>query len=331
MYRDIDPAHAHLVRGRMQVIEVGTAPKTRSSYQVLGLAQPTVYGVHDNNLANLRRGLIERVFAVEVDGILVPPPAADTASWRSVELGDFREFVSNHVGCQSPASYLEFLECYKGDRRYQVYGRAIESLKTTSVEKRDALLTTFVKCEKINFTAKEDPAPRVIQPRTPRYNVEVGRYLKKLEKKIVRAVAEWYGGPTVIKGYNAHEAAEHLRSMWEEFEDPVAVGLDASRFDQHTGVDALRWEHSVYQACYKGRDAKHLAFLLKWQVENAGCARACDGRVKYSVSGCRMSGDMNTSLGNCLIMCALVSKLARTLGIRLRLANNGDDCCLHGP
>jgi len=39
-----------------------------------------------------------------------------------------------------------------------------------------------------------------------------------------------------------------------------------------------------------------------------------------------MSGDMNTSLGNCLIMCALVWEYARMRGVPCRLANNGDDC-----
>jgi len=39
-----------------------------------------------------------------------------------------------------------------------------------------------------------------------------------------------------------------------------------------------------------------------------------------------MSGDMNTALGNCLIMTALVHRLAEERGVKVRLANNGDDC-----
>jgi hypothetical protein len=52
--------------------------------------------------------------------------------------------------------------------------------------------------------------------------------------------------------------------------------------------------------------SKELAELLKWQLQNKGFARTIDGLIKYSVEGCRMSGDMNTALGNCTIMCALV-------------------------
>jgi len=40
----------------------------------------------------------------------------------------------------------------------------------------------------------------------------------------------------------------------------------------------------------------------------------------------RFSGDMNTSLGNCLLMCAMVWVWVHRQGIRARLANNGDDC-----
>lgn len=310
----------------MRLREVGCAPKIRTSYQVLGVSQPTVFGVHNNNLANLRRGIVERVFAVEGQQGLIPPPEPHLGVYADAEMVEFRRLVALGVGPQSPASYSEFLACYKGDRRMAVYEAAVQSLQIDSVCRQDAYLTTFVKCEKINFSAKEDPAPRVIQPRTPRYNVEVGVYLKKLEKKIFKAIAEIYGGPTVMKGYNAHETAGYMREMWDEFEDPVAIGLDASRFDQHTSEPALRWEHSVYTACYRSQDAGRLKTLLEWQIENEGCGRATDGNIKYKVNGCRMSGDMNTSLGNCLIMCALVWKLGRSIGCRLRLANNGDDC-----
>ena len=39
-----------------------------------------------------------------------------------------------------------------------------------------------------------------------------------------------------------------------------------------------------------------------------------------------MSGDMNTALGNCLIMCSMVHSYLSTRVGRFRLANDGDDC-----
>jgi len=196
---------------------------------------------------------------------------------------------------------------------------------TTPVRASDARVSTFVKAEKINTSDKPDPAPRLIQPRDPRYNVEVGRFLRPLEKPVFRAIAEVWGGPTVLK-MNASDQAAALREMWDSFPDPVAVGLDASRFDQHVSADALRWEHSVYLACFRGEERARLERLLSWQVNNKGRAFTPTARFDYETDGCRMSGDINTSLGNCLIMCAMVWAYCQGLGIKCRLANNGDDC-----
>lgn len=42
----------------------------------------------------------------------------------------------------------------------------------------------------------------------------------------------------------------------------------------------------------------------------------------------RASGDMNTALGNCLLMCALMYGLAKQLGVMVEIADDGDDCCI---
>nr|QDH86712.1 MAG: RNA-dependent RNA polymerase [Riboviria sp.] len=41
-----------------------------------------------------------------------------------------------------------------------------------------------------------------------------------------------------------------------------------------------------------------------------------------------MSGDMNTSVGNCLLMCSLVFEYIKEIKVKARLFNNGDDCVL---
>lgn len=69
-----------------------------------------------------------------------------------------------------------------------------------------------------------------------------------------------------------------------------------------------------------------LAKLLKWQLYNRGYVNNTDGRIRYTTNGCRMSGDMNTALGNCIIMCAMVWTYFKDKGIHVSLANNGDDC-----
>lgn len=283
------------------------------------------FGVHNNSLNNGCRALVERVFrSPDKDGNYVPPPPC-TADVHG-RLKRFRSALLRNVGVHRPITREQFLGYYSG-RRQQCYARAVKSLEERPLTKADfGIRGAFVKKEKINFTAKPDPAPRVIQPRDPRYNVEVGVYLRPLEHSIYHGIAEVFGGPTVMKGYTAEGVAEQIVSMWNEFADPVAVGLDASRFDQHVRREMLKWEHAVYTACFRDVHSARLRWLLRGQLINKGYLQAGDGRIKYTVDGSRMSGDMNTALGNCLIMCALIYTLAQERGVRVRLANNGDDC-----
>jgi len=315
---------------RLVVRPLDGRPKVRKIFRIPGGALPRVFGVHDNNITNLVRGLTERVFNVEVDRpdgtkVLQPPPKPEPGAFAS-SLSTFRNQLRPFLPHLTPRTPSEVVATYEGDRRHAVYKRAAESLALGRVRQDDARLTTFVKAEKIDM-AKGDPAPRVIQPRTPRYNVAVGCYVKHLEKPLYRAIGKLWGSTTVFKGLNGVERARELRKKWDGFLDPVAVGLDASRFDQHCSVDALKWEHSVYKLCFSDpADRALLGQLLSWQLVNRGVGRAWDGMVRYTVEGCRMSGDMNTALGNCLLMCAMVWTWLRQCQVTAQLANDGDDC-----
>jgi len=223
-------------------------------------------------------------------------------------------------------TYEELVACYHG-RKKTIYEQATQSLREEPVTKRDAVIKAFVKAEKVQVTpAKPDPAPRIIQPRQPRFNAELGTYVKHIEKPIYAAIARVFGNTTVAKGMNADQVGVLLQQKFSKFKNPVAVGLDASRFDQHVRRFALRWEHSVYLNMYVGPDKRKLAWLLKQQLRNVCRAFLPDGKIKYKTDGCRMSGDMNTALGNCLLMCAMVWTHARERGVAIELINNGDDC-----
>lgn len=114
-----------------------------------------------------------------------------------------------------------------------------------------------------------------------------------------------------------------LRVLWDEMRDPVAVGIDASRFDASVDKGMLEFEHSLYNALFHDKELRR---LLRMQLVNRGVARCHDGVIKYTVTGGRGSGDMNTSLGNSFIMCAIVWCWLQQCGVHARLANNGDDC-----
>jgi len=279
-------------------------------------------GIHDRDAATLHRGLVERLFGVVRDGVLhpVPRPRVNIAEC----LRSFKRQVVAYVGPTSCESRQSFCDTYTG-RRKTIYTAAAFSLEGKPVERRDAHSKDFVKCEKTNFTLKDDPAPRVIRPRNPRYNVEVGRRLKFIEHKVYSAIGRVFGETTVCKGLSPSRRARLLQLKWASCNDPVAVGLDMSRFDQHVDIDWLRWEHSLYNAIFRDQE---LAELLSWQLVNRGKCFCPDGLVRYVKRGTRGSGDMNTALGNCTIMCAMIWRLGHERGIKIHLANDGDDCAV---
>lgn len=299
-----------------------TQVKVRNAMVVCGVGSRVNYILHNNSARNVRRALMERLYHVEVNGHLQRPPQPAPGQFAALrELG--AELVRK-VGIRAPVSRTDFVQSRPVEKR-RVYESALASLSLLPVSVKDARIDgAFVKCEKVN-AKKGDPAPRIIQPRSVRYNIEVGRYLAPVEHDIYKAIDSMWGGPTVMKGYNAQEIGGILANHWECFDNPVALGLDASRFDQHVSVEALQFEHSIYDGIFGSAELRR---LLRWQLDNRGVAHADDATFVYRKRGSRMSGDMNTALGNIIIMCLMVLKFVRERGVEARLVNNGDDCTL---
>lgn len=291
------------------------------------------FGLHNNSAVNLERGLMERVFYVknparvaDSDPEFVPTPQPLPGHFR--RLNKYRKDIVRSVGRRGPISHEMFLAYYTGPK-LATYTKAVESLSERAVCPRDAHLKTFVKAEKLNLTKKPDPCPRVIQPRDPRYNVEIGCYLKHIEHPIYKAIDRLWGSKTIFKGMSVEAMGNEIHKKMRRFPRPCAIGFDASRFDQHVSVEALKFEHSIYNKIHGYPE--RLQTLLKWQIHNTGSAYASDGYFKYSVDGCRMSGDMNTSLGNCILAALISKELVDSLGIEAELVNNGDDNVLICP
>jgi len=298
----------------------------RRVYHVDGLNPGYRYGVHNNCLRNMLRGIRERVYAVEVGGVLERPPLPDPGVFCA-ELLEEAGQLDRLAHSTTPMSYQQFVDLYTGRRR-QVYQTAADSLAGRPVHRGDSDSCSFLKAEKINFSKKGDPAPRLIHPRDPRYNVALGVYIRLIEHQLYWNIDRMWGQDTVMKGYNARQVGGKLRQKWDRFNKPVALMLDASRFDQHVSAQALQWEHDRYLKFFHGGDKAELRKLLSWQLRTKCRGRTDDGIVKYVVNGMRFSGDMNTGLGNCLIMSSLVKAWCRKCGVLADLANNGDDCVL---
>lgn len=298
--------------------------KIRSFIRLSGLSEAIDVIPFNHSLSTLYRAVAERVFFVKENGRFVRPPKPVNFS---LTLSGVRSRLVKLLPRTVPWTHEQFVESCGGCKKKR-YQDALDSLaRDGPVRKVDAEVEVFIKYEKTDCTSKKDPVPRVISPRSARYNLSVGRFLKKLEPKLFKSLSGLFRTPTVIKGYNAYDSARLLREKWDMFSDPVAIGLDASRFDQHVSVDALKWEHGIYLSCFPiQKHRTKLARLLAWQLENR-CRGFCpDGKLKYTVEGTRMSGDMNTSLGNCVLMCSMIRAYADHCGVTCELANNGDDC-----
>lgn len=270
--------------------------------------------------------VLERVFYHEIEGKFQIPYAPSYGDVCAL-LKPFWRSYKPLIQPATPVTLELYPYAYSG-RRFKLYQRAASNVLLRGVRVKDSYLQSFIKHEKILESSKRTVA-RLIQPRTPEYNVSVGRYIRHLEHTIFHTVDTIFGSPTIMKGYNAFKVGQVFHKAWASFREPVGVGLDASRFDQHISKACLQWEHRVYQNYYPGN--KQLAQLLTWQLNNKGVIRSPDGNIWYHTEGTRCSGDMNTSLGNCVLMTAALYSYAASLGLkpgygRLVALNNGDDC-----
>ncbi|QKF95563.1 hypothetical protein 2 [Kummerowia striata tombusvirus] len=282
-------------------------------------------GVYNNGVLAVERAMIERYFMCEVSpGRFERALPTRKREWNTDLLKRFRQGVVDQVKQVATVLTLrEVVECYTGAKR-KIYQNAYRSLMRRGINARDAEVRPFTKFEKQSLLK----APRIINPRSPRYNLYLGKWLKKAEKNYYRAINNMWGGKTdhtVIKGLNVRESARVMRQKWDRFKRPVAVGLDAKKFDMHVSKQALEYEHTYYTRVW---DDPRLAALLRLQLVNRGVARCEDGEVHFKMTGTRASGDLNTSLGNCILMCSAIWALCQELCIDAELANNGDDCVL---
>lgn len=300
----------------------GQTAKSRVFTVSSGFGPDHNLGVYNNSVDTIERAFTERYFLCKDGEGFRPALKVGPSSFRTPEFSAFRKAVSNNMPNLPILTSAQVVAAYSGPKR-RVYQAAYESLQQDELTEVDSFLSAFVKFEKQDVCK----APRVINPRSARYNLRLGKFLKHAEHHFFAAINKVFGArtrATVIKGFNADVSAQILREKWDLFSDPVAIGLDATKFDMHVSVMALLYEHGFYKDLFPGN--KELYRLLGWQLHNRGVARAKDGTVKFEMRGTRCSGDLNTSLGNCILMCAMVWSYAKLLKIDVELANNGDDC-----
>jgi hypothetical protein len=302
----------------------GQTTKPRRFIVINGVGLDHKLGVYNNDINAVARALIERSVLCEYETGFSVPLRPEPGFYYDPVMQTFARSIRAKVRGRR-RSLRAVVEMYYGAKK-QLYANACADMEARSLLPADATLKAFAKFEKQDITK----APRIINPRSVHYNLLLASFLKRIEKRIYKAMNAIFGGrtrATVIKGFNARQSAEILHQKWSQFKKPVAVGLDAKKFDLHVSIAALLYEHGIYLSLFPGEaDVALLTLLLKAQLKNRGVAHTADGKIKFSMLGTRCSGDINTSLGNCILMCSLLFTLAVRLGIKIELANNGDDC-----
>lgn len=308
----------------------------RKCLQVLGTQTYAQWQYYENTIANLVASLLERVCYHFVDGkwsIPNPPSEYPVIARNWLELTaevtrDLFKHVRAMANGQPPHSYRDVAMQYGGTKQLN-YLRAGDRLDHGF--QPSGFLACFAKSELTQVLPKRQ-VPRMIFPRSMEANLLLAVHIKHLEKGFYRSLRRMARDSgidlRVTKGLNCVQTAAVLQRMWEGFSDPVCVGLDASKYDQHISPPLLRWEHSVYLEACTPENRADLRKVLGWQLTNRGIATAADGAIKFRLPGSRCSGDMNTAVGNCLIMCAAVVGFLRREGLRCSVADNGDDCLL---
>lgn len=250
-----------------------------------------------------------------VNRVIGRVPLPTTAGVKEVEAVIYKLWPYRHL---KPLSLEEALATFKGTKN-KLYKRAYDSLVVEPISNRDARIKAFVKAERFNPSEKNNPDPRMIQARSPRYNLNLARYLRGIEHHIYGLKQR--GMPVIVKCMNPRQRAQLIREKWFAFNDPVCLSLDCSRWDKHVSKSMLKVEHRFYKSFYPGE--VELDKLLKWQERNE-CITS--NGVKYVVDGGRMSGDMNTASGNCLLMVGKIVAAMKRLGIKVySIVDDGDD------
>jgi hypothetical protein len=214
-----------------------------------------------------------------------------------------------------------FINRYGGAKRLR-YQRAADDLRVFGLSDRDYKLSMFVKNENILVPKKVNPDPRPIQFRSFKFNVAISQFLKPIEEALYHLKLHdslSTGTRVIAKGLNMRGRAKLIQLKLSKFKNPAIISIDGKRFDLHVNVDLLQYEHKVYS--FYNQDPAFMS-LLRRQIKNSGSSK--EG-LSYELNGGRMSGDMNTGLGNCVISLLMFLAWREVFKHKADVIIDGDD------
>lgn len=127
------------------------------------------------------------------------------------------------------------------------------------------------------------------------FKVAAGPWIAALELKCRDVL------PIFIKGLTPEEKAARIERLYQRA--LTAFELDFKRFDRSLSTELLRaTEHRIYSYCLPRDIASMMTLQLTSRVRTRNNA-------SYIVDGTRMSGDVNTSIGNCLVVACIMTAM----------------------
>lgn len=194
-----------------------------------------------------------------------------------------------HIGLPEAWSYERVIAHRRGKvrRRYLAAYQRFQPLC-----KRDTIVKSFVKWEQYPDDGKAR-FPRMIQFRSPRFNMQYGRFIYPLEGALYKLKPDFNLHCRIFaKGRNLIERANDIKKM-EKWDKTAWLLLDFSKFDSHVNVKHLRRSHKFrYRIFGKQSDLVECqnAVLRNTTVTPGGCFTKVKGR--------RMSGEVDTGEQN---------------------------------
>jgi hypothetical protein len=205
------------------------------------------------------------------------------------------------------------------------YAKAHVVTRRRGLRRRDFYNQGMVKHDKAQRVKGKPDRPRAIQFMGPRGGLALARHVKPFEHWFIGTKGPKRAGlgrtRLMAKGLTQRGQAELLYAKMRQFCRPRVYSMDASSFDCHCRRFVLRCVHLMYKA-FLGPDAE-VAWISKQTLTNVVFGT---GGFTYKVDGRRMSGHMDTGVGNAVIALMLTTGIMADLGVaKFDVLNNGDD------
>lgn len=268
------------------------------------------YGLHEHTVDQELRTICNRHL------FHTPEPELESVEWDILRKNVRK--LARAIGRVGRTPTRVLLEGRAGRRRKRFFEGAVR-YANNGVGYQDSRITEMQKLEFYEESKLETKEDRGIQYRSVQYNVALAQHLHQIEERLIGL--HHLGYHPIAKGLTPAQRCHRLFDFADEFDDPVFLCMDHSRFDAHINSQLLQLEHSVYLWCRKNHP--ELRKLLRWQRRNVGVSK---GGIKYRIKAKRMSGDINTGLGNSLLNLSMILAWLEFIKVaKSRVMLDGDD------